>query len=50
MTESRNAQAAADAADDFLSLDELQARQDAKLAALGRRRRSARCRACGRSC
>ena len=37
MTESRNAQAAADAADDFLSLDELQARQDAKLAALGRR-------------
>lgn len=37
MTESRNAQAAADAADDFLSLDELQSRQDAKLAALGRR-------------
>lgn len=37
MTESRNAQAAADDRDDFLSLDELQARQDAKLAALGRR-------------
>ena len=37
MTESRNAKAAADAADDFLSLDELQSRQDAKLAALGRR-------------
>ncbi|VTU41852.1 phenylacetate--CoA ligase family protein [Variovorax sp. RA8] len=37
MTESRNPRPAADDRDDFLSLDELQARQDAKLAALGRR-------------